>query len=270
VRTVPCPPLGTEVGLPDRVERIVSLSPSVTDCVVQLGLQDRLVGRSAWCWRPEGIDRVPVVGSYTEIRHEVLRELEADLILTTSGVQEALARELARAGEPVYVVPLPSTPWGILENLAIVAVAAGEPEAAEPPLERLHARLEALRGILEPRTVYVEIDLGGPITMGTGSYAYWALRWMGLAPLVPPGGMAWSTPGDGWLEALRPQVIVYDPQPRKGETAEAVRRRLLDRGLGEWFAYDPVLVVTEGDVIAHYGPWLIEEGLPALAALLEG
>jgi len=268
VRTVPCPLLGAEVGLPDRVERIVSLSPSLTDTVVRLGLRDRLVGRSAWCWRPEGIGRLPVAGSYTGVRREVLKELDPDLILTTSGAQEALARELARAGEPVYVVPVPSTPWGILENLAVVAVAAGEPDAAEKPLEHLHARMESLRGILEPMHVYVEIDLGEAITIGTGSYAYWALQWMGLVPLVPAGGRAWPSPLEQWLEGLRPEAIVYDPRPHGKEEAESIRRHFEERGLGEWFVKDPLLAVTEGDLIAHYGPWLIDEGLPALAKLL--
>ncbi|HHQ47412.1 MAG TPA: ABC transporter substrate-binding protein [Acidobacteria bacterium] len=264
MRTVPCPLLGHSVGLPDRVERIVSLSPSLTDCVVQLGFRDRLVGRSAWCWRPEAIEELPVVGSYTGVREEVLHRLDPDLILMTSGVQEELARKLARAGEPVYVVPLPTTPWGILENVVIVAVAMGEIEAAEPLVARLSDRLDALRGALTPRNVYVEIDLGGPVTIGEGSYAYWALRWVGLSPLIPRGTAAWSTPPTDWLETIRPEVVIYDPQPRRREDADTVRERFESRGLQRWFENDPAVVVTEGDVIAHYGPWFIGEGFPDL------
>jgi len=250
------------------VERIVSLSPSLTDCVVRLGLRDRLVGRSAWCWRPAGIEELPVVGSYTGLRKGILRRLDPDLILTSSGAQETLARELARAGEPVFVVPLPATPWGILENLAVVAVAVGQAEAAAPPLRRLHSRLRTLRDVLEPRSVYVEIDLGAPVTIGPGAYAYWALRWMGLDPLVPDQAAAWSRPSKAWLESIRPEIIVYDPQPRRRDTAQTVRRRFEERGLEEWLAGDPVLAVTEGDLIAHHGPWLIDEGLPKLRDLL--
>ncbi len=268
MRVFPCPLLGTRVGLPDRVERIVSLSPSLTDCVVRLGLRDRLVGRSAWCWRPEGIEELPAVGSYTGVRRGVLDRLAPDLILMTSGVQEPLARELARAGQPVYVVPLPVTLWGILDNLATVALVAGEADLALGSLERLHDAVGALRNVLEPRPAYVEIDLGGPVTCGRGSYAYWALRWMGLWPLIPPGDRAWSTPESTWLESLRPEIIVYDPQPRRRETAEDVRDRMVGRGLTDWIEEDVEIVVTGGDVLAHYGPWLIEEGLPALAKRL--
>ncbi|NOZ96036.1 MAG: ABC transporter substrate-binding protein [Acidobacteria bacterium] len=268
MRVFPCPLLGTEVGLPDRVERIVSLSPSLTDCVARLGLEERLVGRSAWCWRPEGIERLPVVGSYTGVRREVLDRLAPDLILMTSGVQEPLARELSRAGQPVYVVPLPVTLWGILDNLATVALIAGEADAAFGPLGRLHDAVGALRDILEPRPTYVEIDLGGAVTCGRGSYAYWALRWMGLSPLIPPGDRAWSTPGSSWLASLRPDIMVYDPQPGQQETAESVRDRLMVRGLEDWLERGIEIVVTGGNVLAHYGPRLLEEGLPALAKRL--
>lgn len=270
MRAVPCPLLGHTVGLPEKVERIVSLSPSLTDCVVELGLTDRLVGRSAWCWRPPEIRKLPVVGSYTGVREEVLHRLDPDLILTTSGVQEDLARKLARAGEPVYVVPLPTTPWGILENVVTVAVAVGETEAADPLLDRLAARMQELHGVLAPASVYVEIDLGGPITIGTGSYVYWALRWMGLSPLVPDGANAWSTPAPAWLERLRPDVILYDPQPGRGETRETVRDRFESRGLANMLASDPAIVVTEGDVLAHYGPRLIDRGLPGLVRAIGG
>ena len=43
---------GTAVGLPDRVERVVSLVPSLTEWLVAAGVVERLVGVTDWCSEP--------------------------------------------------------------------------------------------------------------------------------------------------------------------------------------------------------------------------
>jgi len=265
VRRVHCPALGREVELPARPARIVSLSPSLTDAVWTLGLGDRLGGRSAWCWRPPEVRRLPVVGSYTEVREDRLAALEPDLVLAGAGVQDPLVRRLADAGWPVYQVPLPASPWGIVENLVVVAAVCGEARRGLVEAAALHRRLLELRGILPPLATYAEIDLGGPVTTGLGSYVTWALAWLGLEPVTREDPRAYFTPDLEWLRTLDPELVILDPQPHRPPTAAAAWAALEDRGLGGWRRHAR-LVVTEGDVLAHHGPWLIREGLPALAA----
>ena len=43
---------GASVGLPDRVERVVSLVPSLTEWLVVAGVGERLVGVTDWCLEP--------------------------------------------------------------------------------------------------------------------------------------------------------------------------------------------------------------------------
>ena len=43
---------GTAVSLPDRVERVVSLVPSLTEWLVVAGVGERLVGVTDWCLEP--------------------------------------------------------------------------------------------------------------------------------------------------------------------------------------------------------------------------
>ena len=104
--------------LPDRFSRIVSLAPNLTDALFALGLGERLVGRSAFCHRPAPVLALPVVASYTKTRLELLRSLKPDLVLLSTGVQREQALRLKEEGFPVYAVPLPTSPYGILENLS--------------------------------------------------------------------------------------------------------------------------------------------------------
>lgn len=242
----------------------MSLAPALTDCVYALGSGGLLVGRSAWCHRPAEVDTLPVVGGYQEARDDRLEALQPDLILCTSAVQDALARRLADEGRPVYQVPLPSSPWGILDSVVTVAAVLGRPEAAAPVLDRLTAAMQELGGSLPGVPTYVEIDLGGPITCGTGSFVYWALSWLGLRVLTAGDRRAYFEPDDAWLRELQPRLVVFDPQPHRSQTEQTVVERLAERGLVGWFESGGRVVVTEGDVLAHSGPWLISDGLPRL------
>ncbi len=264
-----CPGLKREIALPERIARAVSLSPSLTDTIFRLGLGDQLVGRSAWCHRPDAALALPVAGSYTSVKQATLDVLDPDLILTVSGAPEKLAHRLVEEGHPVYQVPLPVSPWGILDTMAIVAAVMGRPESASEPLAALHTALAALHGCLPRLRTYVEIDLGGPVTIGPGSYIYWSLKWMGLDVITPEPGRAYATPDDAALQQLAPGLVVYDPKPGRTITRGDVLQRFVHRGLGAWFEAGARIVVTEGDVLAHSGPWFIEAGLPWIAGRIQ-
>ncbi|MFX7465205.1 ABC transporter substrate-binding protein, partial [Acinetobacter baumannii] len=61
---------------------------------------------------------MPVLASYTKTRTELLRSLKPDLVLLSTGVQREQALRLKEEGFPVYALPLPLSPYGILENLS--------------------------------------------------------------------------------------------------------------------------------------------------------
>ncbi len=265
VRELPCPALGSTVRVPERPERIASLAPALTDTVVSLGGGSDLVGRSAWCRRPREVTRLPVIGSYTGCRRDRLEKLEPDLVLTTGGVQDGLALELSRDGFPVYQVPLPVSPWGILENVVVVGTLCGRPDAGLQLAERCHHELAKLRGVLPALRTWVEIDLGGPVTTGLGSYVTWSLKWLGLDPIGWSRSEAYSEVGMDWEYGDPPRLVVYDPQPETSVDEEIVWARLTARGLGTWRSEGARVVVTEGDLLAHSGPWLLLHGLGALA-----
>lgn len=264
VRELPCPALGSTVRVPELPERVVSLAPSLTDAVVSLGAGSSLVGRSAWCRRPREVANLPVVGSYTGCRRDRLEELEPDLVLMTGGVQKSLAVELSRDGIPVYQVPLPVSPWGIVEDVVVVATLCGRPDAGSRLAERCHHELTALRGVLPALRTWVEIDLGGPVTTGLGSYITWSLKWLGLAPMGWGRSDAYSEVGMDWEYGDPPQLVLYDPQPETSVDEETVWARLSARGLDAWRREGTRAVVTEGDLLAHSGPWLLLHGLRAL------
>lgn len=252
--------LGYEITVPDEPRRIVSLAPDMTDMVFRLGLGDRLVGVSLYCWRPQGrVEHLPKVGAYLKVVWERLEGLRPDLVLTTLGAQRETTRELIERGYPVVALPVPLSLWGILENLRRLAAVLNALPQAEAENARLVAQLQELRGGFSGLQVYWEVDLGGPITAGGMAYVTDALHWLGLRNVYADYAQAYFQPDDTETRSRKPDLILYEPKRTRTPQEERWRAMLHER-LG-----DIPVVVLPHDSLAHYGPALIDEVLPEVA-----
>jgi iron complex transport system substrate-binding protein len=170
VRRVRCEALGTIVSLPEKAVRIVSLTAGYTEGLFAMGLAERVVGLSAFCGRYVEVGGRPVVGDYLKIDDEAVAALKPDLVLMTGGVQLGVARRLAAAGLPVYVLPLADSFAGIVENLRRIGALAGEMMAAHTLTDRMEREAAELRAsvpVVRPR-VYVELWFGRHPRMAGG------------------------------------------------------------------------------------------------------
>ena len=92
------------ITLPDRPERIISLVPSQTELLYDIGLGERVVGITKFCVRPEEWFRTKArVGGTKQVHLDRVRALEPDLIIANKEENtrediEALAQE-----SPVWV-----------------------------------------------------------------------------------------------------------------------------------------------------------------------
>lgn len=67
--------------MPD-YQRIISLVPSLTELLLELGLKKRMVGRTRFCVHPEvAVDDIPIVGGTKNPRIDKIKEINPDFIL---------------------------------------------------------------------------------------------------------------------------------------------------------------------------------------------
>jgi len=252
--------LGREVEVPERPSRIVSLSPAVTETLFLIGAGPRVVGVSVFCSKPPEVRGLPKVGSYYKVSYSKLDELKPDLILTTTGAQSGVVRELVEKGYTVYPIPLPVSLYGVLDNIITVGIVTGEIAGARRLAAKLSSRLPSLRGRLEGVRLYYEIDLGGPVSAGAHSYIEDALEFLGAETPFSGTREPWIiNPDPSVIREFDPDVIVYEVKPFSKETPERVRRKFEERGLGDLRAIrEGRLVLMPPDSLAHYGPSLVD------------
>lgn len=74
--------LGNRIVLKDCPQRIVSLVPSITLSLFDLGAAEKVVGRTRYCIEPHGlVDEVPIVGGTKKINLKKLLALQPDIVL---------------------------------------------------------------------------------------------------------------------------------------------------------------------------------------------
>ena len=79
-------------------ERVVSLSPNLTEIIVRLGAEEQLVGRSEFCDYPESVKTIPVVGRFGVPSLEPLLAVRPTLVVTEALRDPAAEERLRELG----------------------------------------------------------------------------------------------------------------------------------------------------------------------------
>jgi ABC-type Fe3+-hydroxamate transport system substrate-binding protein len=103
--------------------RIVSLVPSITELVCELGLAERLVGRTGFCVHPrERLKRVPKLGGTKDVDLERLRGLApTHVIVNVDENRRETVDEIARFAQHIIV----THPLGPLDNPPLYRLIGG-------------------------------------------------------------------------------------------------------------------------------------------------
>jgi ABC-type Fe3+-hydroxamate transport system substrate-binding protein len=252
--------LGRPVTLPERVDRVVSLVPSLTEWLVAAGIGERLVGVTDWCAEPAEVTaRLPKVRGTKNPNLAAIRELRPDLVVANAEENRRLDVErLQAAGLAVYVTS-PVTVAGAVRELEALAGAVG----GLPAAGRIHARLraalqEAERRPPGPGRRYACAVWRDPwMWVGDGTYAADLLRLAGGVSVVAAPRYPRLEPEA--VVALGPEVVLLpsEPYPFGPDDAERVaawsgaRAELVDGRALTW--YGPRIPAALASVAARLG-----------------
>jgi len=246
-------------------QRIVSLVPSLTETVCELGACERIVGTDRYANWPERVRALPKLGGLEDTQVERLVALKPDLVLLARS-SRALDR-LQALGLPVLALE-PQDWASTLRVVTQLADVLGSPAAGRKLNLRINERItvaslrvpSAWRG----RTVYVEVA-STPYAAGDASFIGELLRRMGLVNAVPAALGPFPQLNPEFVLRAQPALIVAT-QAAVGEMAarpgwpqmKALQQR-----------HTCGLAPAPWDALVRPGPRLAEAA-EALAACLEG
>ena len=169
--------VGDEVVIEEEPEAIVSMVPSNTEIIYELGLGEKMVGVSDFDNYPEEAAEVEKIGGQ-EFNVEKIISLQPDLVLAHEsglGVGDAGLQQLRDAGIKVFVVNSAVSFEEVYESITVIAQAAGAMEEAENIITEMEVQVDGIEELANtvenPKTVFVEVGSQPDIyTTGSGTF----------------------------------------------------------------------------------------------------
>ncbi len=261
------PILDDKIAVPSKISSIVTLDPGATETIFMLGLGSLIKATDAFSYRPPDARILPKIGSYTHVNYQLLEKVKPDLIFTSYGAQKFLAKKLIDEGYTVYPLPVPFSLNSILDNILLIGNVIGAREMATKLQRTLSSLVHNYTSrVRKQKMVYVELDLGGPITVGYPTHINHAIETLGAKNIFGEFHESYFEPMVNVIQENVPDVIIYEPKRLTDYERERFKQRISERGLS--FLLNKKIVFSSGDFLAHLGPTFIINALPWLASVL--
>jgi ABC-type Fe3+-hydroxamate transport system substrate-binding protein len=205
--------MGREVDVPTRPRRIVSLVPSQTELLFDLGAGDRVVGATRFCVHPSGpLATVPRVGGTKQIHLDALARLEPDLVIGNKEENERTQIEAIADRYPVWLSDV-GTLDEALAMIESVGFIVGAAERATSLLHEIRHRFASLPGAGGERVAYL-IWRRPWMGVGSGTFIDDMLGRCGFVNVLAEQGLdRYPELTDGELRDAAPELVLLSSEP---------------------------------------------------------
>lgn len=198
---------GSVVQVPAHPQRVVSLSPAVTEIMFALGADSLLVGRTEFCVYPPEASRIENIGGISNLNIEKVLSCQPDLIISGSMVPQKVVQQFEKMGVPLVCVIEKQHFDGLFENVAKIGGLVAMDSTAQQLNDRLHKRLDAidLSPLAQPRSVYYVVGFGsgGNFTAGGNTFINDIIEMA--------GGQNIASRSEGWTFSVE-ALLQADPE----------------------------------------------------------
>jgi iron complex transport system substrate-binding protein len=245
---------GVSVDLEKPPQRIVTLLPSLTETVCELGGCDRLVGVDSFSNWPEPVRALPHLGGLEDASVERIVALAPDIVFMSAGAP-AVGR-LEALGVKVFAME-PRT----VADVHRVFIAVGRLLSREREAQAANERIEqgiaqAARGLpasQRGKSVYFEVD-SGPYAASESSHIGELLTRLGAVNIVPARLGSVPKLNPEYVVRADPQVIIVPGREAAGLMLRPGWSRIRAVREGRVCA----LASQDADVVVRPGPRLAE------------
>ncbi|MFH1146794.1 MAG: ABC transporter substrate-binding protein [Pseudomonadota bacterium] len=189
-------------------QRIVSLSPSITEGLFQLGLGDKVVGVTTFCKRPAGALQKPRIGTVMAPNIEAIVSIRPDIVIASETNPPQHLGRLRSLGIKTMVLPPEKSYADICRSFLTLGTALGVVKSAKAVIASADKRISIIQRNLKtaaPVRVFWEAGAQPLVTMGPGTF---------IDQLISMGGglnIARHAPAR-YVRYSREEVLKQDPE----------------------------------------------------------
>ncbi|MDI9456198.1 MAG: Hemin-binding periplasmic protein HmuT precursor [Spirochaetes bacterium ADurb.Bin315] len=261
-------PLSAQGMMEQPVEqRVVSLSPNVTETIYALGGENLLVGRSDYCNYPAEAEALPSVGTLYNPSLEMILALEPTHVISSAFVPDELLFSIEQANINVLSISAQETFEGTYDLIRAVGDVIHRQSQAEQLIGEMKAQVKAIEEKAAPLskvTVYMALDFGSFDSAATGDTFLHEMIEKAGGLNVAADGLYWTYSKELLVEK-DPELILLSP--RWGESEDATIREFKTTK-----PYSDLKATVKGfdaDVVLRQGP-RSAQALQILFDLIDG
>ncbi|MNJ86000.1 Vitamin B12-binding protein precursor [compost metagenome] len=234
------------VEITSTVSRIVSLVPSQTELLVDLGLRDKLVGVTKFCIHPKDLRReVQVIGGTKNVKTELVRSLNPDLVIGNKEENNQADIEILEQFLPTWMSDIFNLE-DALDMIRRIGEITGTIEKADEIGSKIQANFAMLETLKQQHKSVLYLIWKNPyIAAGRNTFIDAMLNTLGFENAVKEERYP-----EAALEELNPDYIFLssEPYPFKEKHIEELQTQ---------FPQSQVVLV-DGEYFSWYGSRLID------------
>lgn len=217
----------TRIAVVQTPQRIVSISPNVTEILYGVGAWPQVAAVSQFCSYPEDVNNKPRVNGWEKTNLEQLTMLKPDLVIGVTAQAPFLQDKLTQLGIRSLFVES-NTLSDIYTAIEEVGKISGHEQQAAELLSQTKSEIEKVREAVsgrQPLKVLCVIDrVPGTIrelyTATRGSYLDELITSAGGESIAPAAEHGWGKMTKEAVVSLNPEVIIDMVQSSKGNFGE--------------------------------------------------
>ena len=218
--------VGRKIQVPEKVDRVVSLAPNLTEIIFAVGGGDNLVGVTTFCNFPQQTKSIRKISDTQTPNIENIVALQPQVVFVSTASQlEAFTKVLTEQKINVFVTA-PNSLDDIYKSIDTIGKILGTSDRAEDLIKVMKSRVAKVRdstsGMQRPK-VFVQIDKNSLHTIGKDSFITDIIARAGGISTTADLATAYPTLSRETALAMNPDVIVISESEGNREPNEIFR-----------------------------------------------
>lgn len=260
--------LDREVTIKAPPSRIISLSPSNTELLFALDLEDQIVGVTNYCNYPPAAEQKEKIGDFNanSISLERIASLNPDLVVTGAGFHQSVIEALDRLNITALAIE-PESFQGIYDDIEILGKVCNRRTQAEQLISTMRSRVETIKKQANaaqadpPLKVFYQIWDDPISSTGNVSFIGEMMEMVRVENIFAELDAGYAPVSEEVLIQKNPDVVLVPEYHGGGQD----RNKIMNRN--GWSNINAVknnrIVFLPDDEVSRYGPRIVD-GLEAI------
>jgi ABC-type Fe3+-hydroxamate transport system substrate-binding protein len=240
--------LGNQITISHPPQRIISLVPSQTELLYDLGLTQQVAGITKFCVHPDHwLTEKQIVGGTKNFRFDIIEKINPDLIIGNKEENYKEGIEQLQQKYPVWVSDIISLPQALEMIGSVGALTSKEIKAAEI-IQNITTAFNLIKKRSPKRVLYL-IWRKPWMAAGTGTFIHTILELLGFVNCLETKSR-YPELSDDEIRSLDPEIILLSSEPYP--FAEKHRDELMT------LCPSAKIVLVDGEMFSWYGSRLMK------------